>query len=126
MDLYVVRYSEIGLKGGNRSFFEEALVANLRRRLKPHAGLRVERRRGRVLVHAKGAAPGTLRAIEDALGDTPGVRSYSPARAVPLEMPAIEAAAAELARAFVAARPAGSVRTFRVETSRAEKRFPLT
>jgi thiamine biosynthesis protein ThiI len=126
MNLYIVRYSEIGLKGQNRSYFEEALVRNLRERVRALANVRIERRRGRILVHAPDAPPPTLRAIEDVLGDTPGVRTWSPARALPHEMPAIEAAAAELARRFVGARPPGGVRTFRVETSRAEKRFPLT
>jgi thiamine biosynthesis protein ThiI len=126
VSLFIVRYSEIGLKGQNRSFFEEALVRNIRDRLRGLAGVKVERRRGRVLVHAPGAPAPALRAIEEGLGDTPGIRTWSPARAVALEMPAIEAAAAELARDFVAARPPGSVRTFRVEASRSEKRFPLT
>jgi thiamine biosynthesis protein ThiI len=123
--LIVVRYSEIGLKGENRSFFEHLLVRNIRDRLFGLPVERVERRRGRVLVRlATPSESDGARAALNRLCDTPGVRSASPARPVSGEIAAIEAVAVALAREAVA-RPKRP-RTFRIEATRADKSFPLT
>jgi thiamine biosynthesis protein ThiI len=119
----IVRYSEIGLKGENRAWFEEKLTRNIRERCHALPLTRVERRRGRVVIHHEGGAAED-RAIEEGLADTPGIRSFSRVRAVAREIGAIETAAAELAREAYerrSPRPA----TFRVESSRQDKSFPL-
>jgi thiamine biosynthesis protein ThiI len=46
----VVHYSEIALKGRNRDYFEHTLIANIRQALAPFAGVRVERRSGRIVL----------------------------------------------------------------------------
>jgi thiamine biosynthesis protein ThiI len=122
--LFIVRYSEIGLKGENRGWFEEVLAKNLRDRLLPLGAKAVERRRGRLIVPCEDADPAARRAIADALADTPGVRSFSPARPVPSELAAITAAAIDVAQAARLEVPAPL--TFRVETNRADKTFPMT
>jgi tRNA uracil 4-sulfurtransferase len=50
MDALVVHYHEVGLKGRNREFFEEALARNLRRALRNTGYARVRRGFGRILV----------------------------------------------------------------------------
>ncbi|MGH7296718.1 MAG: hypothetical protein ACRELB_17395, partial [Polyangiaceae bacterium] len=118
--MYVVRYSEIGLKGRNRGFFEEQLVRNLARRLHGAGDAKVERIRGRILVtHASEAA----REIGEQIADTPGVRSFSLAHRVERDLAAIEAKSVELARARLADTPGTTF--FGVATDRVDKTFPL-
>jgi thiamine biosynthesis protein ThiI len=117
--LFVVRYSEIGLKGKNRSFFEERLVRNLREATRGLGVERVERIRGRVLIEHAGCE----RRIAERISDTPGVRSFSVARPVARDAAAIEAAAVALASERLAREP--RPRTFGVRTDRADKTFPL-
>ena len=50
MDALIAHYHEIGLKGRNRMFFEDALVKNLRRALEGTGYKRVQRNYGRVLI----------------------------------------------------------------------------
>lgn len=50
MDALIAHYHEIGLKGRNRMFFEDALVRNLRRALEGTGYKRVQRNYGRVLI----------------------------------------------------------------------------
>lgn len=50
MDALIAHYHEIGLKGRNRMFFEDALVRNLRRALEDTGYKRVQRNYGRVLI----------------------------------------------------------------------------
>ncbi|MGH2819897.1 MAG: tRNA uracil 4-sulfurtransferase ThiI [Actinomycetota bacterium] len=57
MDVLVAHYHEIGLKGRNRHFFEEALVSNLKRALRGTGYKRVRRGFGRVVVDFE---PGAL------------------------------------------------------------------
>ncbi|HZA20694.1 MAG TPA: tRNA uracil 4-sulfurtransferase ThiI [Actinomycetota bacterium] len=51
MDALVAHYHEVGLKGRNRDFFEEALTRNLRRALRGTGYSRINRRFGRIIVH---------------------------------------------------------------------------
>ena len=50
MDALIAHYHEIGLKGRNRMFFEDALVKNLRRALEGTGYKKVQRNYGRVLI----------------------------------------------------------------------------
>lgn len=119
MGLIVIRYAEIGLKGVNRGWFEERLVKNLRDRLRGLGVERIDRIRGRILVHHDGDPE----ALAERIADTPGVRSFSAARPVARDLAAIEAAAVGLARERLARPPRPA--TFGVHTERADKSFPL-
>ena len=118
-ELVLVRYGEIFLKGDNRGFFEKALVDNMRRAAKSVPGTRVDR-------DAR-AAPGLgRRRRRAARGARAGARvrhrRLSPARVVAREYGRHRAAAVELAR-----RRSGRSTckpTFKVESRRADKRFP--
>jgi tRNA uracil 4-sulfurtransferase len=111
----VCRYSEIFLKGRNRGWFERRLERNMRAAV-PNA--RVERVHGRILVHADDVS-GTV----DRLARVFGLVSVSPAAVVDAELGAIERAAVEGARTEWERR--GRRGTFKVETNRQDKRFPL-
>ena len=80
----LIRYGEIGLKGGNRPLFEQALVRNLRQALADAPDLRIQRLRGRMLVTS--AMPAAELALD--AQKVFGVTSVSPATEV---APTVEA-----------------------------------
>ncbi len=117
-DALLVRWGEIGLKGGNRHEFLARLAKNLRYALQPWPGCEVTELQGRFLATTGGHGRPAL----DAVARVFGVTSVSPARRVEPTMDALAAAAAEAAADAVAK---GPVATFRIKTNRADKRFPL-
>jgi thiamine biosynthesis protein ThiI len=113
------RYGEIFLKSGNRKRFEGILRDNVRAALHGLQGYKVEAPHGRIIVH-----------LDEALVDEASARvqrvfglvSLSVASIVPADMEAIgRAAVAETQRALTSGRPA----SFKVESRRADKRFPV-
>ena len=113
----LIRYGEIGLKGKNRSFFESALVRNIRRGLAGTEGLNVFRERGRVyLQHLDDPA-----AVSEKLSRVFGIVSFSPVESAPMDLEAIQEKVLE--EAIRAGCGAGV--TFKIETRRANKRFPI-
>ena len=118
-EVLLVRWGEIFLKGDNRGFFERALVDRVQRAVAALPGAKVERTHGRLVVWpGDGGARRAVRALERVFG----IVSLSPARVVARELGAISAVAVELARseAQAHARP-----TFKVESRRSDKRFPM-
>ncbi|MBI4531478.1 MAG: tRNA 4-thiouridine(8) synthase ThiI [Candidatus Latescibacteria bacterium] len=115
--LIIIHYHEIGLKGGNRAWFERHLLRNVEHALKglPHGGVR--RISGRLLLCLHEDSP--VSAITDRLRYVFGIAYVSEAVAVRQEMGAIKEAAWDLlqTRAFI---------SFKVETKRSNKAFPLT
>jgi len=113
----VVHYAEIGLKGKNRRFFERQLQHNIHRQL---AGLDVsgvERLPGRLLVRLEPEADVT--SAVGRLRTVPGIAYFAPAYGAPKDIQAIKEAVVEQ----LAGR---SYRSFKIDTRRANKRFPLT
>lgn len=121
-EMLLVRYGELALKGRNRRQFEEALVRNLR----AAAGgpLRVERRRGRLAVLPAQDGAGVVE-LASRLRDVFGVHSLSLARGAPKEPEAIAEVAREVLAEALASLPPDRPVTFRVQSSRADKSFPL-
>jgi thiamine biosynthesis protein ThiI len=119
--LIQVRYDEIALKGGRRGWFEDRLRDNLARQLRV-PGKQVKRTWGRILVDLPDADD--PRGPLDAIGRTFGVASAGLVTMVDTAggLEAIEPVACELARAAVAE----GKRTFKVETRRSFKEFPLS
>lgn len=115
-DLVIVKYGEIGLKGANRPRFESALLQNLRWMLRDVPGARVHRERGRFRVEAADARMALSRVCR-----VFGVVGASVARAVPLDMDAIQEAGADLLREGVGR----GQNTFKVQARRANKSFPV-
>ena len=116
------RYGELFLKSGNRRRFERVLCDNIRAAVAGFAGAEVQSTHGRTLVRVR---PDD---VEDAAGRLErifGLVSFSVARRVSAdaELEAIGAAAVEAAEAAIARdRPV----SFKVESRRGDKRFPVT
>ena len=110
----VVHYAEIGLKGGNRPWFEGRLAEDLRARLKAVPGAKVRRERGRLVVSLDETS---AEAAADLVSRTPGVAWFAVARAVERAEGAIEAEVVAHARSG-----SGS---FAVDTKRSDKTFPM-
>ena len=117
--LLLVRYGEIGLKGRNRHVFEERLADNMRAGAgRRGRGQGVPRVRPRVRA---AAGRGGLGGGHGPTAARVGIVAVNPALRVPLELEAIQQAAAALVRADGDPR-----RTFRVSARRAYKQFPHT
>lgn len=113
----LIRYGEIALKGKNRRFFEQALLGNLRRAVRDLPG-QVNRIQGRYMA----TLPEEARdAALDRLSKVFGIVSVSPVAPAALDLESIQAAAARLARSIP-----GEKSSFKVETKRPNKSFPLT
>lgn len=113
----LVRYGEIALKGKNRGYFEKALFNNLKSALRG-LEVRVIRMHGRFLVRGPAAE---IEIITDRLSKVFGVVSVSSVQTTPLDLETIEEAAQELVKSC-------NLRgaSFKVETRRSNKKFPLT
>ncbi|MCZ6679260.1 MAG: tRNA 4-thiouridine(8) synthase ThiI [Candidatus Poribacteria bacterium] len=115
--IFIVHYGEVGLKGKNRSFFEKKLVQNIRLSLKDIGYTEVRRIYGRILVTLQAEAD--VVAIRERLGKVMGIAHFELACAAALDIEAIQAAAL----AWIEDK---RFNTLKVETKRANKRFPLT
>jgi len=113
----LIRYSEIALKGKNRHFFEQALSRNLKQAVK-NTGTQIVRLHGRFLAVAP---EGKTAAVMEKLQKVFGVVSLSEVFPASRDLAGIK----ETAAAVVASLPR-DLNTFKVETKRADKSFPLT
>jgi tRNA uracil 4-sulfurtransferase len=113
----VLRVGEIFLKGGNRRLFYRQFLKNARRLVADLDGVTVESAYLRAVVHHP---PELRRACLERLERLFGLVSMSPAAPVACDLDAITAAAARP----VAALPEDA--TFKIESKRRDKRFPMT
>jgi thiamine biosynthesis protein ThiI len=114
----LIHYSEVGLKGGNRGFFEATLQRSIELALGPLEPGRLERLRGRLVLGLTADVDREL--LQQKLASVPGVAYFGWALRVPQTIEAIESAALE----HMSQPPA--YRTFRVRTRRAAKSFPMS
>ncbi len=117
MNSIVVHYSEIGLKGKNRDFFERKLMSNLRLALRGLGCESVTRLYGRVLI-SLGSKADTEK-IRERLLQVPGVSGFSFASGCGRKMDAIKKALDGIAQGH-------QIRTFAVSSSRSDKSFGHT
>lgn len=110
----LVRYGEISLKGNNRPYFEDKLLDNMRRALGDLPPRRMRKTFGRVFVDLHD----DLEAVARRLQRVFGIVSMSPVATAPLEMEAIKKAALAVLKDSPGT-------TFKVQTQRPNKRFPL-
>lgn len=113
MKAIIVRYSEIFLKGNNKSFFESALAENIRMQLS-NFSYSLKKMSSRFVV--RDFAETDSRAIMDALKNTFGVYSVSIADEVNSTFEEIEHKCLEVS-------PRAG--TFKVTANRADKTFPM-
>ncbi len=118
-ELFLLKLGEVVLKGLNRSHFEDKLMANVARRLRPLGTFRIYTRQSTIYVEPQSGVT-DMDAVYHACSQIFGIVSV--VRAVPCEksVPAIvETAKLYLAPEFACAKD------FKVESKRADKRFPL-
>lgn len=121
-EIILARIGEITLKGLNRGKFENRLQANLSRRLKPLGKFIIQRSQSRIWIEP--AAPvEDMPALLQRVTDVFGIVSASPVWRFNGGLPELLEKAVEFAEICL---PPTGVRTFKVESRRGEKRFPLT
>jgi thiamine biosynthesis protein ThiI len=113
---YVISYGEIGLKGDNRLFFEGKLVKNIRESLKDLGRCEIKRTWGRIMVESDGES----HRIEEKLSKVFGIMSYSPVLTCSKNMEEIK----ETVKASLGGKLTDGA-SFKVETRRSDKSFPL-
>ena len=95
-DALIAHYHEVGLKGRNREFFEEALVRNLKRALRGTGYKRARRMFGRILIEFQDGSP--MEAATARAARVFGVAYVGSGRTVDPDMDAITRTASELIR----------------------------
>lgn len=114
--MILIHYGEIGLKGKNRTTFENRLVRNVQKALGRRAAW-VRREYGRIIAQEEENA--NCRELTEILQRIPGIENFSFARMTSLDMDEIITAARALARA-------ASFSSFKIATKRGNKSFPHT
>lgn len=115
----IIRYGEISLKGGNRRFFEEQLVANIKEKLNrelPGSFEYVKRISGRIIIKIKNDIPNTKYQI---LNTIFGIYSFSFALASSQDLTQLKKDCWNLIKNK-------KFQTFRVTAQRSDKNYPLT
>ena len=112
----LVHYHEIGLKGKNRSIFENQLVTNLKCALRFTPLKCVKRICGYILVTFEG---GATRDYQDLIGKVPGVARVSLAHECPRDLAEYSQAA------IVSLGEAGSFSTFKVHAHKSSTDYPV-
>ena len=118
-EVILLKLGEIVLKGNNKRAFEQKLIANVNRRLAPFGDFRVYALQSTIYVEPQGDGI-DMTATFDGLKTVFGVASLS--RAVPCEKD--KDAIANMAIAHLK-EDFAQAKSFKVESKRADKRFPL-
>ena len=111
----IVRYCEIHLKGKNRGYFEKLLKENIKHSLKDFEGVTLTPMHRRYLI--EGYLESDLPLIEEILKKIAGIHTFSVATVVENDFDKIEKAVLELVK--------DKSGTFKIDTNRADKRFPI-
>ncbi len=118
-DAVIIHTSEICLKGGSRRSFEDRLISNIRERVSDVGSFGVSQRQGSVVLkHDAPLSREQIGRLERRLRTVFGISHFIFADSCEASIEAIHQAAAAVADR----QPAGS---FKAETSRSDKDFPL-
>ncbi|HEY2380469.1 MAG TPA: tRNA uracil 4-sulfurtransferase ThiI [Terriglobia bacterium] len=118
MDRFIViHYNELGLKGGNRDYFENALCGNINAAVQDCGVERAKRIWGRILLPLR--ADADLPEIKTRLGRIFGIAYFAESWSSPHAVENIE----ENAWALIQGR---TFKSFRIDTRRSDKTFPQT
>ncbi len=120
MKYILCHYGEVGVKGKNRPWFEKKLVDDLRFKFKaflPEAKVKVKRMWGRIVIEL--ADDSQVDQAASIVKNTPGIVWFAAAEKTEADLDKVK----ELALAFAQQH---QFETFKVETNRADKNFPLT
>lgn len=114
MKLLLLKYGEIALKGKNRRFFENVLLANIKERLKGYT-FQILSEMGRIYVYYEDNNVPLI------LQDTFGLVEVCLCEKTPLILEALEEKVKEMLSEHEL-----SGRTFKIETRRSNKNYPMT
>ena len=117
--VFLCHYSEVGLKKGNRTYFERILETNMRHSLQrafPQEKFSVKKELKRFLISFDRDVP--VEKVKAALESVFGLENFSPVLSVPLQIDQIEQTALQLMKS----KPE---RTFAVRAKRSDKSFPM-
>ncbi len=118
-EIILIKNGELALKGLNRSSFEDVLVKNLKYRLKDCGQFEIKKSQSTIMVDPQNDEFDFKSAL-DAVSKVFGIAAFSRAAAVEKDMDAIIANGVPyLAEALK------NVKTFKVESKRSDKKFPL-
>ena len=120
MEVILCKLGEVVLKGLNRRTFEDKLIANLRRRVSKCGSFRVYSKQSTVYVEPMDGET-AMDAAFAACRQVFGVIAVSRARSCGKDVGAIAGAAKDYLRAEL-----NAAKSFKVESKRADKTFPLT
>ncbi len=119
MNFVIVHYSEIGLKKGNRNFFESALIANIKRVLPPPLFLTVKKISGRLLINLTEEGIKNEEVVKKVLGSIFGIAHFLFCLKILPEITALK-------KETITLLSEQKFKTFRIRVKRSEKSFPLT
>ncbi len=112
----VLRLGELTLKGRNRNRFEQAVLQQVKRVLRPWGAIGYEKEFGRITLHLNGTPYETVR---EPLKTVFGIVSFSPVLTTELELERVQETALLAMRAMEP-----QPRTFKVSVRRVNKSFP--
>lgn len=115
-NLYLISYGEIALKGENRPFFERILAQRIKQALGKFEKYRIQRTHGRIYCFVKGPKEDVI----DSLKKVFGIVSISPAESCDVDLDAIKDTALSVMKKIDY-----EGKTFKVETRRPNKSFPI-
>ncbi len=116
----ICHYAEIGLKKGKRRFFEEKLVENIKSTLKAESFKQVKRISGRIIIEFESdISPSQWDKISVLLKNVFGISHFSLAQSFQPEIEEIKKKGLEILKEK-------EFKTFKIETQRSNKNFPLT
>lgn len=118
---FLIKYAEIGTKGKNRYMFEDALIKQIRRALKPVGAFTVSKESGRIYASAEGAYD--YEDAVEALKRVFGIAWICPM--VQLENQGFDQLKQDVLQYIDQVYPDKHF-TFKVESRRADKRYPVT
>ncbi|MBQ4332605.1 MAG: tRNA 4-thiouridine(8) synthase ThiI [Clostridia bacterium] len=119
-EILLIKNGELALKGLNRRTFEEALMRNLRYRLRRAGDFTLRRAQSTIYIEPKNDYADLEEAC-DSVSRVFGIAAFSRARVTQKDLRAIQEAAVE----YLGDRLA-TAKTFKVEAKRADKAFPYT
>ena len=119
-EILLIKNGELALKGLNRRTFEEALMSNLRYRLRHAGDFTLRKAQSTIFIEPKNDYADLEEAC-DAVSRVFGIAAFSRARVTVKDLAAIQQATVE----YLGDRLA-TAKTFKVEAKRADKSFPYT
>ena len=119
-EIILIKNGELALKGLNRSTFEDILIKNIRRRIKPLGEFEYRKEQSTVTVIPMDDYI-DMDEVSERIGNVFGIAAYSRALQVEKDMTEILSNAPDYL-----AEQLKTAKTFKVEGKRSDKKFPLT